>query len=391
MQWLHTAMIYLLEIGRGLAALWVFLFHAKGLFEESSQLVHAFATHGQLGVPVFFVISGYVITYSAESTLKHGKSPQDFLKRRFLRIYPTFWLSVLVVLVVPYIIAAISMLKTGQFESPVMKAFELSTGDWAHLLLLTKGFFAESNDLQAQYNAVNSVYWSLAIEFQFYCLLFLCLWLKKFYRLGVLVVTAIALYNMIFPMGLNPGLFLRYWPDFSVGIALAYLHKYELRMERWIPESFTSYYLVLLAVTVGALSYLYPVFDVGRTAFSLGTGVLIWLASPLESGLANIKRRGRGAVFWILEAFLYLGAMSYSVYLLHGKIFQLPNMFVRQVFPPDNILNAVTTIILTLLLCYPFYCFVERRFMSQNYSKLRKKTLSLGSGENPQALAGRSA
>lgn len=112
-------MVLLLELARGIAALWVFFFHLKSYFKESSQWIYNIAEYGHFGVPMFFVISGFVITYSAESTLKANKSPLSFLKKRFLRIYPVFWVSIFVVILLPYLIELISMLKTGELHSSI--------------------------------------------------------------------------------------------------------------------------------------------------------------------------------------------------------------------------------------------------------------------------------
>jgi peptidoglycan/LPS O-acetylase OafA/YrhL len=65
---------------------------------------------------MFFVISGYVISASAEATLRRSETAGSFLKRRFMRIFPPFWLSIVVA--VPYLVAAVSSLKSGVFEMP---------------------------------------------------------------------------------------------------------------------------------------------------------------------------------------------------------------------------------------------------------------------------------
>jgi len=69
---------------------------------------------------------------------------------------------------------------------------------------------------------------------------------------------------------------------------------------------------------------------------------------------------------------LVLGAMSYSAYLLHLKLFMLPFMFVSQVFGKDGTALGLLTILFTLLLTYPFYYFVERRFLSNRYRNLHR-------------------
>ncbi len=66
---------------RGLAVLMVVFFHA--------QL--DFASYGYLGVDLFFVISGYIVTRSYFARKESGKfSTIDFYKRRFFRLYPAF-------------------------------------------------------------------------------------------------------------------------------------------------------------------------------------------------------------------------------------------------------------------------------------------------------------
>jgi len=104
--------------------------------------------------------------------------------------------------------------------------------------------------------------------------------------------------------------------------------------------------------------------------------LFLWTISDIEKTLNKIKNSENLLFFWLLEPWLVLGTMSYSVYLLHGKIYHLPDMFVRQLIDPDNILYGVLIVIGTLLLCYPFYFFVERRFLSKNYKIIQQKVLT---------------
>ena len=48
-----------------------------------------------LGVSLFFVISGYCIAASAEATARKGGSPWGFMGRRVWRIYPPYWAALL--------------------------------------------------------------------------------------------------------------------------------------------------------------------------------------------------------------------------------------------------------------------------------------------------------
>lgn len=342
------------------------------MFEESSRLIFKFAEYGHLGVPMFFVISGYVITFSAESNLKNNKNPINFLRNRFLRIYPTFWASIVVVLFTPYLIALISYFKTGELIIPDTPAYNMNISEWLNFITLTKVFLASTSDLQAEFNIINSVYWTLAIEFQFYLAVFAMLYFKNYYRMAILLLSLACLLNLIFELPLNYGIFVHYWPSFSIGILLAYIHKFNFRF------NFRKKQVAASTLLIMAYYLLYDtLLSVSSTlAFSIMFALIMWLIADLEKILTAIKNGTNKIMYFTLEAFLLTGTMSYTVYLLHGKIYLLPNMFVRQVLDSNNILFGALTIIGTLIVCFPFYFFVERRFLSKNYAKLHGQVLT---------------
>lgn len=370
----ETRLILLLELARGLAALWVFFFHVRSIFESASPSIYQVSAYGSLGVPMFFVISGYVITYSAESCLKNNKSPLVFLKARFLRIYPTFWASIAVILITPYIIELISSVKSGVYVPPENIILKFNYIEWLNLLLLSKVFWATSNDLQTEFNAINSVYWTLAVEFQFYIVVYIALYFRKYYRYVIAMVSIVALLVMLVPAGINYGFFIHFWPSFSVGIGLAYLHRNGVWSSYLLKYKATQ--LIALFIATALLIRSVTLFDNNRLLFAFCFGVFLWVISDIEKFLNKIKNCENKLFFWLLEPWLMLGAMSYSVYLLHGKINQLPNMFVRQIIDSGNVLFGLLTIIGTLLLCYPFYFFVERRFLSKNYKRIHQELLT---------------
>lgn len=366
-------MVLLLEVARGLAALWVFLFHVRSLFETSSPIVYQLSAYGSLGVPMFFVISGYVITYSAESSLEKKNSPFLFLRSRFLRIYPTFWVSVIFVLILPYFMEFLSLLKSGVYLTPDNLFLKYSHIEWSNFLLLSKVFWATSNDLQAEFNAINSVYWTLAIEFQFYLVVFISLFFKSHYKYAIGLVSIVSLLAMFVPFQTNYGLFISYWPSFLVGIALAYMHRNGLYVTVFL-KSKTSRFAALSAVCFFIICSV--VFSQSIFLFAACFGLFVWAISDFEKLLSSVNSNENGICFWLLRPWLILGAMSYSVYLLHGKLYQLPYMLVRQVFDMSNLLSGLLIIFGTLLICYPFYLFVERRFLSNSYKKLQENALA---------------
>jgi len=369
-------LILLLEFARGLAALWVFFFHVKEIFISSSPIIYYISSYGSLGVPMFFVISGYVITFSAESSLKKGKSPLVFLKSRFLRIYPTFWASVIIVLILPYVIESISSLKSGVYSEPENLVTKLTYIEWSNFLILSKVFWATSHDLQAQFNTINSVYWTLAIEFQFYVVVFLALCFGKYYKYLIAAVSLIALIILFIPVNINYGIFIHYWPSFSIGIALAYLHRNGIWFLPGLKNSFILLFFLIAIILLSNSELIEINKNIKTLFFAISFGMFLWLISNIEKVLVNIKNSNNKILYWSLEPWLILGAMSYSVYLLHAKVYQLPKMFLRQILDNNNLLFGILTIVLTLIICFPFYYFVESRYLSKNYKRIHQKVLT---------------
>src|SRR3954454_18612588 len=93
MQPVHrTSRVEALDLLRLVAVLGVVLYHfgfwgpaAQGVPQVALPWLTPVAKYGFLGVPVFFIISGFVIAYSAQ-----GRTATGFAIARFSRIYPTF-------------------------------------------------------------------------------------------------------------------------------------------------------------------------------------------------------------------------------------------------------------------------------------------------------------
>lgn len=134
----HT-MVNTLQAARGIAAFMVVAFHLlpiEAKYGLPAMLPGAFY-FGQLGVDVFFVISGFVMvltTTNAHGSL--GKSGQ-FIARRAARIYPLYWFYLLLLL--PVFIVAPTMINASQgSEVDIVRSFLLFPD--THLPLLAVGW-----------------------------------------------------------------------------------------------------------------------------------------------------------------------------------------------------------------------------------------------------------
>ena len=148
-----------LDVLRLMAVLGVVAFHYGFRGPNGYQGAHvavpelaSWARYGFLGVPVFFIISGYVIAYSAE-----GRSAAAFAIARFSRIYPTFLLCM-----------TLTFVAVVAFGAP---HFRTSLATWVANL------FIAAPELGHDY--IDSAYWSLVIEVIFYG------WATLFIRLGL--------------------------------------------------------------------------------------------------------------------------------------------------------------------------------------------------------------
>jgi peptidoglycan/LPS O-acetylase OafA/YrhL len=85
-----------IEMARGLACVWVVLLHSleafppTALFPMLRGLQH-FTGVGWLGVHVFFAISGWCIAERVAGARRRWEPAWHFLRERCLRIYPTYW------------------------------------------------------------------------------------------------------------------------------------------------------------------------------------------------------------------------------------------------------------------------------------------------------------
>jgi peptidoglycan/LPS O-acetylase OafA/YrhL len=368
-------MYLILDIARGIAALSVFLYHEKGALDNSIPILAKIAQFGDLGVPLFFVISGYVITASAEVVIRKKQSSNSFLKRRFLRIYPPFWISIFVVVSMPYIISAISSLKSGIYQLPEQRYLALTNMDWAQLISLTKIFMSENKDLQGQFNEINSVYWTLAIEFQFYLCIYVALIFRKYFHLIISTITIISLLLFVYSQKLNAGLFIHFWPMFAMGILLYYVIGSGLTLEKMFVHNSRVIAAIIIIMSISSITFLSylgvlkqlldNIFSSSNFGFALISSCILWFAAPLETVLEGAKNGKNSIVSCLIKIGAFLGAISYSLYLLHGKIAELPAMLARQIVSINSVLYPIFIVGGTVALSSIFYIYIEKPLMSK--------------------------
>jgi peptidoglycan/LPS O-acetylase OafA/YrhL len=157
--------MYELDVFRGVAAFGVLLFHYTSqyatLFKHSPDLWFYFSL-GRHGVELFFILSGFVILMSLERT----KSGMDFIVGRFSRLYPAYWAAI-----------ALTFTVTTLTQTPKL---QVDAGSALVNLTMVQGFFGIDH--------VDDVYWTLQLELCFYVLMFLLFrgkWLKHIEKIAI--------------------------------------------------------------------------------------------------------------------------------------------------------------------------------------------------------------
>jgi peptidoglycan/LPS O-acetylase OafA/YrhL len=363
----------LLDPLRGVAALWVFTFHYG--FSTQSQTTFPWLMSifrlGDLGVPMFFVISGYCLMASLRTALRHSETVGSFMYRRALRIYPPFWCSVAVVAALPFAIEALSWLKTGTFLRPTavgninLGFLSYSPSEWIKVLTLTQVFadVPQATNLQIKFTTLNAVYWTLAIEFQFYIVMAVALAMRGRALAWLIGVTALSLPIAYVGVWNAVGIFLPYWPMFAGGIALYLIIERGLSYAEVGHGRGTTAALVIALSVVGAfILWTLSGRQVSLLGFAVLFVVLLWFLHGVTESDSKNKRHGGMLTRAVLGTWSRLGLMSYSLYLLHGRLQFLAHQLCRQVLPAGIALDAAT-IVGTCLMCYGFYACCERPFI----------------------------
>jgi peptidoglycan/LPS O-acetylase OafA/YrhL len=293
----------LIDLLRIFAASCVALFHFNEPIVYINNWYRNFCKLGYLGVPVFFVVSGYCILIA----LEHAAKPTEFAIRRFFRIFPPYWFSLVVIIA----IAVCEKVITGTNSVYLPK----TAGDiLATPLLLVSPV--------THVNTMNWAYWTLPYEVIFYIIIFLLSYFRGKYFLILLIILNVL--PLIVPANANGLLsFFGYLPMFGLGMAVYFInHKKQIRVS-----------LILLALVIVDLYF-------------SKTGLPYGLVSIITSALIfcnNFKPLAK-------NIFSKYGDVSYSLYLIHVPVGIFAFGFLKTNFQTNIALNIVFDIAMLLFL-----------------------------------------
>lgn len=289
------AKLLYVEIGRGLAALAVVLFHANASAIEFGGPQWRWPTVLAHGVDFFFVLSGFIILYAHRRHLGRPSAIGPYLRKRAIRLFPLLWFVV------------------GGWA--IIRALGGVPPDAALLIrsLLPYPSLEET---------MPDVVWTLRHEMFFYALFVLLLWSR---RIGMIVMTlwllaTLAQFGAVLAgrpvTGIGSFFLSGYTVDFMLGMAMAVIVANRPQKPALWPLMAGLAFLVLVEVALWRFDLnRQSTFDYSSIGATYGTALL---GVPLAATLYGLVRlEGR---FTPPRMLVVLGMASYAIYLVHTPV-----------------------------------------------------------------------
>jgi peptidoglycan/LPS O-acetylase OafA/YrhL len=314
---------------------------------------------GYVGVDVFFVISGYLITTIILTEKEAGSfSIINFYERRARRILPALFFVVLACLPFAWLWMIPSQLKDFSDSLIAVSLFYSNILFWAE-----SGYFEAAAELKPLLHT-----WSLAVEEQYYLLF--PLFIVLFWRCGKLVIIA----TLVFVSAAS--LYLSQWGTANYPAATFYL--LPTRIWELLLGSLTAFYLLYrkpsdgktiitsvffcnLISAIGLLMIVIPIFAYDKSTPFPGYSALAPTVGTALIILFGTARTPTGA-FLSKPFFVGIGLISYSAYLWHQPLFAFAR--IKSLSAP----NEITMLLLgalSLVLAYLSWSYIEKPFRNK--------------------------
>jgi peptidoglycan/LPS O-acetylase OafA/YrhL len=357
---------------RSLAFLMVFVSHAFKHFSDQihfedayvNQIFGSLSRPGNQGVLIFFVLSGFLITYLLlREKQQYGQiNLKYFYVRRALRIWPLFYASIIFTLFIFPYLAKAAGIECDRNGNTLMNLFFLNNFDVMRL----------TEEGQAGFNPMLQITWSIAIEEQYYLvwpLFFLIFPIRLF---PLLVFPVLFFISFTFSIYHYSDSAVLYFHTLSVMSALltgglvAYL-SFRYQKFKMFFETLPDGYRLLLYVTGFVLLAMKNMMIGKFGSFFIPMQVLMPFFAFLI--LDQAFTQSHFLKFNIKSSFSRLGILTYSLYLLHP----LSILFCQSAFDylglrykteiPVALALGLITLPFTIALSYVSYTYFESFFL----------------------------
>jgi len=341
---------------RALAILMVIFFHYHGFLsvklpEYATQIpdfLRNIMRKGDHGVPLFFAISGFILSIPFAKELLHGGKKVKmgkYLLRRFTRLQPTYFIVLALFGAVYFFIE--------KYEASTLISSFVSSMFYLHNIIFDTG------------SLITYVAWSLEIELQFYLVLPLFAQLFRLPAISrrLIMLTIIISAPLIIPIINYNGLtLLSYYHYFFGGILIA-----DLFLSGFKENIFTTGLLSKIII-ISALFNLFgpfPAFGFSKFLYPVAAMALLYL-SFTDKFLKGILSNN-----WVV----LIGTISYTLYLIHFQLISLSGNILHTIFNHSSQPFLYTTLaslfsaILIIALSAIIFLFIEKPFMNPNWYK----------------------
>ncbi len=350
----------ILDSLRGLSAILVALYH----FNLAGHTGVVFFSQTWLLVDFFFVLSGFVISYNYRYFIIDKGTLIKFQMRRFYRVYPLHLLMLFAFLV----IEVAKFIAENFFLLPVNTPSFIHNNLWNFIsnIFLVQNFVHPSLSW-------NKPSWSISAEFYTYFLYgVICILARKFYSFKLILVVLLS-FICLFKYGIsddNVSGPLRCIFSFFLGCLVEYCFRlaYFKPMKLW-----SILWVSLLALTLWFINY----YDNSFLSYARLTLLFAFFvfASVLLPSYSFVT------IFLENKYFLYLGKISFGIYMVHSAVLWCITQFARVVFEIPSIFEGEIAflqfknmadalffvglgIVITVVLAHYSYFKIERRFYS---------------------------
>ncbi|AXI02857.1 acyltransferase family protein [Aquirhabdus parva] len=350
---------------RGYLALCVFLHHGMiwylylkiGRWEAPPSMLYT--NFGQIGVALFFIITGFLFSFKLIDARKK-KNRFDWTQlfiSRVLRLVPLYFFVMLILVLIVFILTNFSLIT--------------SFSVFVHHLMYWLGFTVfghpDLNGVESTWVIMAGVAWSLPYEWFYYFTLPLFGFLIGLRVSALYVLLSLGIVYLFYTLPFD----MVYVYYFSVGIASALLtgNKY---LTAFANHKLTDYFLVILLLVT---FFLFTQQDINILSIAL---FVFFVAITNGNTLFGILTH---------KLSIFLGEMSYSLYLLHGIIFfilfkLLLGFEYASAFSPIEHWGVVSICAFILVVCSFFtYTWIEAPAMQRvkYFSNLLRSRISLKS------------
>lgn len=289
---------------RGIAALWVVMYHYR--FHSAGFPLDWLWRDGHLAVDVFFVLSGFIMIHVYGEDFRAGRFDyKAFLVRRFARIYPVHFVTTMVIAGLYLVSGSVSVTPgTGEQLGSL----------WVNLMMLqawnlTAGLY------------LNYPSWSISAEFFAYILFPAFATIVYMARRSLVAPLAI-IFFVVWCLGYN----------LLHGLPLFGSHLFDLTTDfsilRILPEFLlgAAFAVIIKGAVWPAMPVLLATVALQVAALHFGLAIAFVALVPMLIGSLYQLRMG------VPRAFVYLGRISFSLYMVHAVVEKLIFGVAKSVF-----------------------------------------------------------